>query len=145
MKNLIKNILLSFLLILGISNEINAQDGQNYMDLGLYTYSFSDGTSIGIHGYVVKSLNNSGHYPEYKYCYILVCDSKSVYNRRYTSTWLYTVRVFLNGSEVSAKQYPYGFSIYVKTTPTPIYYWYTNDEFLRDYYLTWGSSAYDTK
>jgi len=116
-----------------------------YRDLGSYKYDFPDGSSVGVHAYILKGPNNSGYYTQYSNVFILVAESKSVFGGMYKSTWLYGTRVFMNGVEQTAQQYPAGYTAYVKTSPTTIYYWYTNDEEIGKYYFSWESSAYETR
>lgn len=141
-------ILLAFLAVFITAKNVSAQSYQAYVyrDLGTYKVNYPDGSSIGIHAYVVKSPNNSGYYAEYGNQFSLVAESTSVYRNYYTETWLYGVRVFMNNVQVTYNQYPNGIaSAYIKTTPTVIYNWYTNDNDVGNYYFSWNSSAYVIK
>lgn len=151
-------ILLVFALFLGVTTTSTSQVKQTdqyqpvqqtyvYRDLGTFVANFPDGSSIGVHAYITKGSNNTGNYGQYKNVFTLVAESTSVYGGYYRATWLYGTRVFVNGAEASYSQYPNGFTAYVKATPSPtiIYYWYTNDEFINTYYFSWSSSAYEIK
>jgi hypothetical protein len=154
MKTFIR-ILLIFALFLGVSMTSSAQIKQTvyqptqeiyvYRDLGTFVAKFPDGSSIGIHAYILKSSNDTGNYEQYNNVFTLVAESTSLYGGYYRPTWLYETRVFVNGVEASSTQYPVGFTAYVKTTPTIIYYWYTNDDYITNYYFSWNSSAYEIK
>lgn len=115
-----------------------------YRTLGDYVYYTSDGSKIGVSAYITKNLNMNRSY-KYRYVYTLIGVSKSEHIGVRTETWLYNTRVFLNGQQVSVNQYPNGFTLYVRTTPSIVFYWYTNDEDIGEYYFSWGSSAYEPR
>jgi len=126
-------------------HQVQQQAPYVYRDLGAYKHGFPDGSSIGIHAYILKGANNSGYYTQYKNVFILVAESTSVYGGQYKATWLYGTRVFMNGVETTAQQYPTGYTAYVKLETTVIYSWYTNDEDVGKYYFSWESSAYEIR
>lgn len=113
-----------------------------YRDLGEYVYNMPHGDRIGVKAYIVKSRNSNQMYSQYKNVFSLVAVSTSISRNYRTDTWLYNTRIYLNGSEISFNQFPYGLTVYVSTEPTSVYYWFTNDEDIGKYYLTWESSAY---
>jgi hypothetical protein len=149
--------MLVFALLLGVSTtsiaqvkgkQLPAQQVQQsyiYRDLGTSITPLVDGSTLAIHAYIVKSRNNSGLYTQYRNAFTLVAESVSVYKGYYRATWLYETRIFVDGVQVSIQQYPLGFTAYVKTTPTVLYYWYTNDENIGTYYFSWNNSAIETK
>lgn len=114
-----------------------------YRDLGFYNVNYQDGSSITIHAYITKESNDTGYYPQYGNLFSLVAESGSIYRGKKTQTWLYGVHVFMNDVNITFNQYPNGFTAYVKTMPTVIYNWYTNDEQIGKYYFSWNSSAYE--
>lgn len=147
-------LLTMFLLIFGLivlkdsTAQITKQAPQQtfvYRDLGTYKVNYNDGSSIAIHGYITKGKNNDYYNHQYKNKFVLVAESKSVYGGYYTETWLYGTRVFLNGEEVTVQQYPQGMTAYIKTSPTVIFTWYTNDNDVGKYLMTWEGSAYITE
>lgn len=116
-----------------------------YRDLGSSSFKLNDGSTISIEAYILKGKNTNGFYGQYANQFILVAKSKSIYASRYTETWLYGVKVFLDGYELTHGQYPQGYTAYIKTSPTIIYTWYTNSNDIGDYGFIWTSSQYDVK
>lgn len=113
-----------------------------YRDLGEYVYNMPNGDRIGVKAYILKTRNTHINSP-YKYIFTLVAQSTSLSRGRLTDTWLYNTRIYLNDMEVSYNQFPEGFTMFLSSSShTNVYYWFTNDEHIGKYYLTWGSSAY---
>jgi len=135
-KNLHSEILLNFELL---------NQGYVYRTLGTYALQMADGSLISVEAYIWKRENNSGIYKQFKYEYVLTAVSKSVHNRQTTKTWLYNTRVFLDNNELTYNQYPNGVTVYVNTSPTAIYNWYTSAENIGVFYLKWESSAYEPR
>lgn len=122
-----------------------SDQGYIYRTLGTYNLQMTDGSLISVEAYIWKRPNNSGIYGQFKYEYILTAVSKSVHNRQITKTWLYNTRVFLDNNELTYNQYPNGVTVYVNTSPTAIYNWYTSNENIGTFYFKWGSSAYEPR
>lgn len=112
-----------------------------YRDLGEYVYNMPNGDKIGVRAYIIKTRNTNLDNP-YKNIFTLVAHSTSLSRGQLTDTWLYHTRVFLNDVEVSYNQFPQGCTLFLSTSQTSVYYWFTNDEDIGKYYLTWASSAY---
>lgn len=146
-------LVFAVLMFVGVFSKVNAQQYPSksapqtilYRDLGTYSVTFADGSVLAIRAYVLKQRNNNDYYGQYQNQFTLVAESKSVSRGYYTETWLYGVRVNLNDIEVSYQQYPQGYTIFVKTTPTVIYNWYTNDNDIGKYTFQWANSQYVLK
>jgi hypothetical protein len=76
-----------------------------------------------------------------KYRYEVVLTSKSTKKNEYVSTILYSMRVFINGVEVSKEQFPQGLTVVIKAQPTPIYWYETGDDKI-DVKITWEGCDY---
>lgn len=78
---------------------------------------------------------------ETKYHYELYLVSKSIYNNDTTNTWLYGVKIFVNGEDVLVNQFPDGFIISIKTEPTLIH---THHAFNKDvkFEVKWEKATY---
>lgn len=116
-----------------------------YRTLGTYTLQMQDGSLVSVEAYILRRANNSGIYTQYKYEYVLTAVSRSVHNGQLTKTWLYNTRVYLDKSELTLSQYPNGVTIYVNTSPTPIYNWYTSEENIGQFFFKWAASAYEPR
>lgn len=140
MKRYITTLLLTLLsaILCGFSQ---SQQTHVYRDLGEYVYNMPNGDKIGVRAYILKTRNTNINNP-YKNIFTLVAHSTSISSGQLTDTWLYQTRVFLNGVEVSFNQFPEGCTVFLSTSQTSVYYWFTNDEDVGKYYLTWASSAY---
>ena len=126
-----------------IITEIN--DPVYYRNLGAYHQDYADGSSIHVEAYIMKKLNRTGAYTNYKYQYELTLKSESIHNGYYTQTWLYNARFFYNGQEISYNQYPNGATLYVGTAPTGVYSWFTSEEQIAKFTLSWSSAAYEPR
>lgn len=124
--------------------ELSDQD-YVYRTLGTYTLQMADGSLVSVEAYIWKRLNRSGIYKQHKYEYVLTAVSRSVHNGQLTKTWLYSTRVFLDNNELTYNQYPNGVTVYVNTSPTAIYNWYTSAEDIGTFYFKWSSSAYEPR
>lgn len=126
--------------------EVDAQQGGIYRNYGtVYIQNFPDGSVIQLDAYIWKQLNNSGYYSHLKYMYTLTAVSKSVHQGYYTQTWLYGNRIFYNGIDYTAQEFPQGMTTYVQTYPTAIYTIYSNDEHIPAFGMQWQSSAYENR
>lgn len=124
---------------------VSQTQGFMYRDLGYFNYPYADGTYIKMRAYIWKQPNRSGYYPQFKYEYVLVAQSESWNGVRVTETWLYNNRIYYNGNEISYNQFPNGLTTYVATTPTSVYSWFTSDENIGNFSMSWGSSAYENR
>ena len=81
---------------------------------------------------------------EIKYHYELYVVSKSIYNGDTTNTWLYGVKIFVNGEDVLVNQFPDGFIISIKTEPTLIH---THHAFNKDvaFEIKWEKAIYEPR
>lgn len=119
-------------------------DPNVYQNLGVFRYNFTEDTYLEIEAYVTKQINYNRNYANYEYLYNLVMVSNSNNMGQLTSTWLYNTRVYINGDEVSAYNSPNGFTALIRTTPTVVYHWYTN-QFNISYGVNWENSTIDTR
>lgn len=129
--------------IVKIVNDQN--QGYLYRDLGTYHYNHPDGSTIRVKAYIWKRPNSSGYYSEHRYEYVLTAISESVFQGKYTQTWLYNNRIYYNGQEITQQQYPNGFTTYINTIPTIVYSIYTSDENIPAFTMQWGNSAYENR
>lgn len=120
-------------------------NGHIYRDLGYYTHYFSNGTYIKFRAYILKRLNKTGHYSQFKYVYELTAQSESYNGTRVTQTWLYNNRVYYNGKELTYHQFPHGMTTYINTSPTPIYSWFTSDVEISAFWMEWSNSVYENR
>lgn len=83
-------------------------------------------------------------YDEKKYHYELYMVSKSIFEGDTTSTWLYGVKIFINGEDVLNKQFPNGFIISIKTIPTLIH---THHSYTKDvkFEIKWEKAVYEPR
>lgn len=83
-------------------------------------------------------------YGETKYHYELYIVSKSKYNGELTNTWLYGVKVYINGENIYEQQFPDGFLASIKTDPTLIH---THHAFDKDaeFEVTWEKAIYEPR
>jgi len=81
---------------------------------------------------------------EIKYHYELYVVSKSIYNNDTTNTWLYGVRIFINGEDVLLKQFPNGFIVSIETEPTLIH---THHAYNKDveFEIKWEKAIYEPR
>ena len=122
-----------------------SDQGFVYRTLGTYTLQMADGSLVSVEAYIWRRPNTTGIYKQFRYEYVLTAISRSVHNNQITKTWLYNTRVFLDNNELTYNQYPNGVTIYVNTSPTSIYNWYTSDENIGTFYFKWASSAYEPR
>jgi len=82
--------------------------------------------------------------PEIKYHYELYVVSKSIYEGDTTNTWLYGVRIFVNGKDILINQFPDGFIISIKTEPTLIH---THHAYNKDveFEIKWEKAIYEPR
>lgn len=119
--------------------------GYIYRDLGIYKYAFSDNSYIKVHAYIIKRLNGSGYYSNFRYEYVLMAVSASNNGRGITETWLYNNRIYMDNVEISTHQFPNGMTTYISTTPTAIYSWYSNEDEIGIFKMKWESSVYENR
>jgi hypothetical protein len=127
-----------------IPDEIEVQQSNLYKNLGTFTNPYNSTTVVIVDIYVTKEINNTGQFSQYKYLFKLMMVSRSRNVNALTSTWLYNTKVFVNDTEVTFNQNPYGFTGYVRTTPTNMYSWFTNDVDVK-YGINWNDSTYDPR
>lgn len=122
------------------------QQSPIYQHLGSYNMVINqyNNTNVSVSAYVTKHYNNVNNMYGYKYVYYLKMRSHSHNAGTPTSTWLYGTRVYINNSEVSAAQSPYGFTMLVRTTETIVYTWYTSEESL-NFGVKWDNAVYDPR
>ena len=78
------------------------------------------------------------------YHYELYLVSKSVYEGDTTNTWLYGTKIFINDEYVLENQFPDGFVISIKTTPTLIHTHHSKNLDVR-FEVTWEKSVYEPR
>ena len=120
-------------------------DPVHYRDLGSYRQEYSDGSVIHVDAFIIKKLNHTGAYTNYRYQYELTLKSQSVHNGYYTQTWLYGARFYYNGQEISYNQYPNGATLYIGTAPTGVYSWFTSEEEIAKFTVSWVNAAYEPR
>lgn len=138
-------LLFSFLLFSFINIKENSDPQQIYRDLGSYRQEYNDGSILQVDAYIIKKRNNSNQYSKYLYEYQLTLVSKSQHNGYYTQTWLYGCRFTYNGNEISYNQYPNGATLYISTSPTAVYSWYTSEEEIAKFMISWSSAVYEPR
>jgi len=79
-----------------------------------------------------------------EYHYEIYMTSKSIFNGDTTSTWLYGVKIFINGEDVLKKQFPEGFMIAIKTTPTLIHTHHAHSSDV-EFEIEWEKSIYEPR
>ena len=82
---------------------------------------------------------------ESKFHYDLYLTSKSIYLGDTTSTWIYGARIYIDGKEVTADQFPNGFTASIATKPTLIYWYVTNDSSPINLYIKWDNATYENR
>jgi uncharacterized membrane protein len=124
-----------------------------YQDFG--TWSLDVGNDkVAIHAYatielIEKEVTNSyaqkEMMPTLVQRYELYLISESIYDGEATSTWIYGARVFINGDEVTKKQFPEGFILSVGTEPTLVYWYETPPVEGLAIYISWNNAVYETR
>lgn len=82
--------------------------------------------------------------PETLYSYEIYFVSKSIYDGDTTNTWLYGTKVFINNEYVLNNQFPDGFIILIKTTPTLIHTHRSKDYDVK-FNVTWEKAIYEPR
>ena len=77
--------------------------------------------------------------------YELYLESRSEYNGKKTSTWIYNARVFINGVEMTKEQFPDGFILSIDVEPTLVYWYETPPVEELALYISWGNAVYETR
>lgn len=78
------------------------------------------------------------------YHYELYLVSKSVFEDDTTNTWLYGTKIFVNNEYVLENQFPDGFIISIKTTPTLVHTHNTTNKHV-EFELTWEKAIYEPR
>lgn len=152
MKKLIIIFLLFFISSITIA-QIYSDKKLLHQNFGVWKYNIDKNNTIAVHGYVTKQkILRSNNYqvkqktisslPEYRYELKMI--SKSIHNGDTTSTWLYGVRVYINGNEVTSDQFPDGFLVSIETKPTLIYWYETSGDNVV-FEVKWINSIYEPR
>lgn len=98
--------------------------------------------NIGVQYRALKKEKNEN--PEILYSYEIYLVSKSVYDGDTTNTWLYETKIFINDEYVLNNQFPDGFIISIKTTPTLIHTHHSKNNDI-EFKVTWEKSIYEPR
>jgi len=126
MKPILKIIYCVFFLLLTtnlFSQETNGK--KNYKDLGTWKLEIN-GNELRISAFAtiekIIDVKKKEITEDTKYKYEVYLISKSKYENEITSTWIYGGKIFVNEEEVTYKQFPYGFTVLIKTQPTLVWH-----------------------
>lgn len=153
-----KKIALFFILLLPLAlllGQVSDWDFKDlHQDLGEFEIVIDRGDTINVQAFSTvetfvrefqQTTKGAENVLDTRLRYELYLISNSTYSGQLTKTWLYNVRVFINGLEVTRDRYPEGFLQSVDTEPTLIYSYITDEENIVDFSVTWGESTYDTR
>lgn len=169
LNNQIKRIVLRVvvvLIFLSMAMFLNGQETEKmiYRDYGTWMVPH-DGNKVGFSAFsTVESITKTvpknieqlntfaqkkSNQPEFEknvvYKYELYLTSKSVYEGDSTGTWIYGTRVFINDVELSKKNYPNGFMVYVDTIPTLVYWYELPKRLDYEFTIKWESAVYEPR
>ena len=82
--------------------------------------------------------------PVTEYHYELYLVSKSIYESDSTNTWVKGLRIYVDGEDVLAEQFPEGYTLSVGTEPTLIYTHHCEDTFC-EFEVTWERAIYEPR
>jgi len=156
-KNIVRKTII-VLMLLGMALFIKGQhpvhtDKPIYQDFGVWSLQVGN-DKVAIHAYATletldKEITNSyaqkSLEPNLIQRYELYLVSESKYNGRLTSTWIYGARVYINGEEVTRKQFPEGFILSIATEPTLVYWYETPPVDGLNIYISWNNAVYETR
>lgn len=150
-------ILIFSLLCLVTFGQSFAQQKEVYANYGTFEKSY-DNNKISVSAFVTiegivdtiynsksDDINVASKYTiDSLYQYNVYLESKSTYNGDTTSTWLYGVKVLVNNNDVMSNQFPDGFMLSVKTTPTLVYT-YQSKKTDNKFNVKWEKSVYEPR
>jgi len=141
MKKIFSLIILT-LLTLNIFSQ--SQSKSQYNDFGVVEISNENNNIVGVKAYTTLEtfIDEDGNY---YYRYELILESKSYYNGKKTSTWLYNTKIFINTIEITKNQFPDGFMLSINVEPTMVYWYETYTKDGVEYDITWEKSIYETR
>jgi len=163
MKKLIL-FLITVYMCIGLNAQNSAYGKTIHQDYGTFRVSDDNGNVVSFSGFVtIEKVDPLTHRddvqyqsmkmqknaklkiePETMYHYEMYLVSKSVFEGDTTSTWLYGVRVFINGEDVLINQFPDGFIVSIKTTPTSIHTYDSNSQNVK-FELKWKKAIYEPR
>ena len=153
------------LLLFGIGTyaQSSAYTKEIYKDYGTFKLETDDGhivslsafatieeEQVAIHENEVQSMKSRKSVkispPKYEteYHYELYLVSKSVFEGDTTSTWIKGLRIYVDGEDVLAEQFPEGYTLSVGTEPTLIYTHHCEDTFC-EFEVTWERAIYEPR
>ena len=144
-----KKLLFFFLFLLfniNLYSQDNVYDKTIYEDYGVWSIESNDDI-ISIEAFVTIEIDfeiKQYYSDEISYCYNLYFVSKSTYGNDTTNTWLYGVKIFINGVDVYEDQFPKGFIVSVKTQPTLIHKHYAISNNV-DFEMKWEKAVYEPR
>jgi len=166
-----KKLILFFItlfLVVGLYAQNSAYSENILKDYGTFKLETDEGNIISVGAFTTVELVNPTHHdgndelnvtlklkkgagnskqqellvPEYHIDIYLV--SKSVFEGEGTSTWLDGVRIFIDSVDIRKDQFPDGFLVSVKTVPTLIHSFHTNNKSV-DIEITWETALYEPR
>jgi len=164
-KRRITRIVIIILVLLSMVVLLNGQTPikRIYEDYGTWVVE-TDNNQIGVAAYttveritefVEDDFNYSNAYAQKKlkkeqkrivrYKYDLYLASESIYNGDSTGTWMYGIRIFASGVEISKEQYPDGFMEFISIEPTLIYTHETGYPENINFEIKWDKAAYEPR
>lgn len=152
-----KKLIIFFLFLLlsvGSYSQNSAYNKTIHKDYG--TWSVKNGEhTISVSAFLTiqkeEFVNHENDYKKTKeitsevgYHYELYIVSKSIYNGDTTNTWLYGVKIYINGEDMLINQFPDGFVASIKTEPTLIYIHHANNKDIA-FEIKWEKAIYEPR
>ena len=141
-----------------VSAQNSAYGKKIYQDYGTWTVEIKENSvsisafstieeidvviNLGVQYRALKKEKNKN--PETLYSYEIYFVSKSIYVGDTTNTWLYGTKVFINDEYVLNNQFPDGFIISIKTTPTLIHS-HRSKNCDVEFKVTWEKAIYEPR
>lgn len=162
--------ILFYLILLFFTTGLNAQTENSgkriYNDLGVIRLQKPNGI-ISVGGYITiekeynydhvqnnirevkQEVYNKKKYdkvlePEIVYHYEIYFVSNSVFNGDSTSTWVNGLKIFTDGKQLLAEQFPEGFIISIKTEPTLIHVYHSKSDSVA-FNIEWDKLLYEPR